>query len=128
MSFFKPQNPGIGGLNELTPAEEIFITTLAGLSYSENDVLIIKNGVLSWEPMGETNYSTRVATDSGDSTIKYVGDAVAGASESASSWRIQKVATISGGVTITWADGNTNFDNVWDSGGATPEYETHTYT
>lgn len=34
-----PQNPGIGGLDELTDAEELFIQNLAGLSYSSGDIL-----------------------------------------------------------------------------------------
>jgi hypothetical protein len=128
MSYFQPQNPGIGGLNELTEAEELFLTTFAALTYSEGDVLMIKSGALSWEPMGETNYSTRVATDSGDSTIKYVGDAAAGSLETDADWRIQRITTITGGVKIEWADGDTNFNNVWDAGGATPDYESHTYS
>ena len=39
MSFFQPQNPGIGGLDELTPAEEIFLTSFAGLPYQDGDVI-----------------------------------------------------------------------------------------
>jgi hypothetical protein len=50
MSFFAPQNPGIGGLDELTNAEEIFLTTLAGLTYSEGDYLQIVGGNLVWAP------------------------------------------------------------------------------
>ena len=34
-----PQNPGIGGLDELTDAEELFIQNLAGLSYASGDIL-----------------------------------------------------------------------------------------
>ena len=34
-----PQNPGIGGLDELTNAEEVFVTSLAGLSYVSGDIL-----------------------------------------------------------------------------------------
>ncbi len=39
MSIRLPQNPGLGGLDELTNAEELFIQNLAGLSYTEGDVL-----------------------------------------------------------------------------------------
>lgn len=39
MSFFAPQNPGIGGIDELTAAEELFLTSLAGLTYSDGDIL-----------------------------------------------------------------------------------------
>jgi len=39
MSRFITQNPGIGGLDELTQAEEIFLTSFAGLPYSDGDVV-----------------------------------------------------------------------------------------
>lgn len=46
MSYFDPQNPGIGGLDELTPAEELFLTSLAGLNYSDGDILYYNTGQL----------------------------------------------------------------------------------
>jgi len=52
MSYFAPQNPGIGGLDELTTAEELFLTRLAGLSYNEGDVLTIVSGQPNWVPGG----------------------------------------------------------------------------
>lgn len=39
MGFFDAQNPGIGGLDEITDAEALFLQNLAGLSYSQGDVL-----------------------------------------------------------------------------------------
>ena len=39
MSWFSPQNPGIDGIDELTNAEETFVTSLAGLSYTQGDIL-----------------------------------------------------------------------------------------
>lgn len=47
MSFFQPQNPGLGGLDELTAAEELFLTSLAGLSYSDGDILYFSGGTLT---------------------------------------------------------------------------------
>lgn len=47
MSFFQPQNPGIGGLDELTNAEEIFLTSLAGLSLTNGDILYATGGSLT---------------------------------------------------------------------------------
>lgn len=44
MSFFDPQNPGIGGLDELTEAEELFITSLAGLTLNQGDILYADAG------------------------------------------------------------------------------------
>lgn len=39
MGLRAPQNPGIGGLNELTTAEELFLQNLAGLTYAQGDIL-----------------------------------------------------------------------------------------
>jgi hypothetical protein len=49
MGIFTPQNPGIDvGFGDLTPAEETFLTTLAGLSFSNGDVLTISGGTPVW--------------------------------------------------------------------------------
>lgn len=49
-----------------------------------------------------------------DGTTMYVGRATVGSSESDPHWQIRKVVTESdGGLTITWADGDDFFDNVW---------------
>lgn len=57
-------------------------------------------------------------TDSGLATkitvsgsITYIGEAAAGTAQATAAWRCQKIDESSGTV-ITWADGNTNFDNV----------------
>lgn len=42
-----PQNPGIGGLEELTSAEETFLTGLAGITYSNGDILYASGGFLT---------------------------------------------------------------------------------
>lgn len=43
MSFFDPQNPGIGGLKELTTAEQLFLTTLAGVSWTQGSIPFINS-------------------------------------------------------------------------------------
>ncbi len=48
MSYKNPQNPGWVIANELTDAELSFLTTFAGLSYSEGDTLKIVGGVPAW--------------------------------------------------------------------------------
>lgn len=61
MSFFDPQNPGIGGLDELTPAEELFLTTLAGLTGDEGDVLTWIGGAPSWEASSGSGANTALS-------------------------------------------------------------------
>ncbi len=47
-------------------------------------------------------------------TLIYLGEADPGTAESAASWRIKKIDT-TGDIFILWADGNNNYDNVWDN-------------
>lgn len=44
----------------------------------------------------------------------YVGEAAPGSLPSAAVWRIKRIDETSG-LVITWADGNSNFDNLWDN-------------
>ena len=64
--------------------------------------------------IGDPNmFSTRY--DQIDATLAYKGEAYVGAFEANASWRIQKlVYGTDGDVTITWANGNADFTNVWD--------------
>lgn len=73
-------------------------------------------------PLGKTNalvvteaasaaLTTRL--DEASASVTYVGKGAIGSADSAAVWQIQKI-TVSGTVTsITWADSNANFDNVW---------------
>lgn len=56
----------------------------------------------------------RVAVDSGDTNVQYVGEARIGTTTSEAKWRIQKINKTTGTV-ITWADGDGEFDNIWDN-------------
>jgi len=52
--------------------------------------------------------------DQVDATTAYLGEAVVGTLEAKPSWRIQKlIFTAGGSVTILFADGDSNFNNVW---------------
>jgi hypothetical protein len=47
----------------------------------------------------------------------YVGEAIPGTPSSEAAWRLSRIylSPIDGDVVVTWADGNSNYDNVWDS-------------
>lgn len=45
--------------------------------------------------------------------LVYIGTAAPGSSENSASWRIKQVLTTGADLRILWADGNSNFDNVW---------------
>lgn len=53
--------------------------------------------------------------DEPSATVTYIGVAPIGSAGSGAVWQIKKM-TVSGTVTsITWADGNNSFDNIWDN-------------
>lgn len=60
---------------------------------------------------GASQYALQL--DEASATVSYIGEAPTGSSTGDSVWRIKKMDTTTGTV-ITWADGNDNFDNVWD--------------
>ncbi len=63
-----------------------------------------------------TEYATRYDQDAATPTFAYLGKAQVASATSAAVWQIQKlVFGVDGDVTITWADGNAAFDNVWDN-------------
>ena len=45
-------------------------------------------------------------------TTTYIGWAVPGSAQSAAVWQCCKIAVSGGTTTVTWADGNGDFDNV----------------
>lgn len=82
----------------------------AGLYAAINDLYIY----LSQQEDTSAVYAKRF--DQYDATTGYLGEAVVGASSAVAAWRIQKlVFGVDGDVTITWADGNSQFDNIWDN-------------
>lgn len=54
-----------------------------------------------------------VVDNTSTANVVYVGEAEIGSATSAAVWRIQKVST-SSGISLTWADANEFYDNVWD--------------
>ena len=45
----------------------------------------------------------------------YIGEAAVGSLTSASMWRIKHtIIAVDGDVSVTWADGDDSFDNIWD--------------
>lgn len=57
-------------------------------------------------------YKTLV--DEADASTTYIGEAMPNADPTAAVWRITLVDTSTNPTTIQFADGDSNFDNVWD--------------
>lgn len=61
----------------------------------------------------DTIYAIRIDTVS--STLTYIGEASVGANNSDAIWRIRKLETVGTVLSVQWADGDFQFDNVWDN-------------
>lgn len=59
-----------------------------------------------------TVYALRLDDVTGTS---YVGEAAPGALTSAASWRIKRITETGPDLVIEFADGNSDFDNIWDN-------------
>ena len=59
-------------------------------------------------------YAERHDQDAASPTLAYDGYAAIGSAEGSAVWRIKKTTyAVDGDRSVTWADGNDNFDNVW---------------
>ncbi len=61
----------------------------------------------------EKEYCLRLAEDSVNPNLTYIGKAPVGTLPAEAKWKIFRLDETSG-VIITYADGNNKFDNVWD--------------
>ncbi len=64
---------------------------------------------------GSTTSEEAKIVDTGDSANFYIGWAAIGTATSAASWKIQRIGISSGVYTYEWADGNADYDNVFDN-------------
>jgi hypothetical protein len=69
--------------------------------------------------LGDVTLAVQLDDTGGTPNVLYKGEALPGSSAASALWRIQRITiTTDGGgnddVAIAWADGNADFDNVWD--------------
>ncbi len=86
----------------------IYINTVSG----QSDIPT-SNGV-SWELFGGTP-KMRKEIDEIPGGDMYIGTALPGTGTSTGTWAIKRVQSGAGGdISITWANGNSQYDKVWD--------------
>lgn len=95
------------------------VTTLIGVDEATLAVptlvgVTTNNELLTFATTTPASQALQFAVNSGTATTLYLGTAVIASATSGAVWAMQEIDTISGNVAITWADGNSNADNVWD--------------
>jgi hypothetical protein len=117
--------------NEILKQDDNSNPVMGGLYNGEiRNVAVDNTGALSTAPSATSPESTehdatldaktvtdvkltiRVATHSVTPTLEYIGEALAGSVEGSAVWGIRRIDTATGTI-VLWADGNTNFDNIW---------------
>jgi len=62
-----------------------------------------------------TEQSLKTLVDEAGSGITYIGYAPPGTQSSAAYWQIKRMTEVGTEIIIEWADGNDNFDNIWNN-------------
>ena len=80
---------------------------------------VLQNDLISFDSKYKAyrSVSPDLATRLDDTTtasVTYVGKAAIGTATSAASWQVQKIDETTG-LVITWADGDADFNNIWDN-------------
>lgn len=65
-------------------------------------------------PLSTIAGATAIQIDQQSATLFYLGKAAPGTATSSATWLVEKL-DLTGGLSITYADGNSNYDNVWDN-------------
>lgn len=98
---------GGNGAKESKQIEEI--ETLNGLKAS----VIVLQGIVN--SIDSKAFYQPLLVDSSGAGVVYKGYALIGTLTSAPLWAIEKIRSLRGLETHTWAEGNKNFDKVWDN-------------
>lgn len=115
-----------------TPGNRHFVANgspAAGLGDDDDVYTDADNGAIwlkvtgSWVLQGPGNADVALAErvdfvdPDADPIVIYRGEALPGTTTAAASWRVREisVADLDSDATTLWADGNDNFDNIWDN-------------
>lgn len=55
-----------------------------------------------------------LVVDTVSSSLVYIGEAAISVTQAAAFWKIKRITTTGSIVQIEWADGNEDYDNVWN--------------
>lgn len=78
----------------------------------KGEAVVVTQGTTPWI-VSSSSTPYNVFLDEASATITYVGEAEPGTSAASALWRIKRLDSTSG-LLITWADGDSDFDKVWN--------------
>lgn len=89
-------------------------------SFSQDDVDLFDNSTIFQDILDAItgsggNFAVQYIVDSGDSNLYYYGRAAIASSTASAVWQIQRLDYTSGDVKILWADGDEDFNNIYDN-------------
>ena len=72
--------------------------------------------VANWQSISITDPATALLYDSVSDTVAYLGKASIAASTASAVWQVRKFTFgTDGDVTVGWADGDEEYNNIWDN-------------
>ena len=91
------------------------VKRVAVFGWDGEKMVQLKVGSLGQLNSDEERHTIAIEYDANNNPI-YIGEVAEGTAKTVAAWRIKKLAwDASGNMTdLQWADGNDNFDNVWD--------------
>lgn len=95
----------------VSQADPSLVLTLDG-NYADFTKPVRVNGV---EIGGEETVQLASEYDDVGGGVSYLGEAAPGTPTSAASWRIKRITQVSSDISTKWADGDANYDNIWDN-------------
>lgn len=108
-------------LSVTSPSGQLVVTALeidrsSSVAVVHTAVDIIELGVQGPEGIPGGGEVAPLATrlDDVGGGVTYVGEANPGTVNSDSTWRIKKIVETGPDIVISWADGDSDYDNVWD--------------
>lgn len=104
----------LGGSDSEFDADTL-IDDRTGLPFSSIQELkkLLRKKLLFFFTQAEINYAQRIDEKTTAKTV-YIGKAEIGALPSSAVWQIKRISDVTTTTITTWADGNDEFDNVWD--------------
>lgn len=109
----KPDSVVIGSTDSTVNTTEIYNVVVE--VQTPNTIVSGQPGPAGPVGLSEDSVAYAKQTDFVGDDIIYRGEAEAGSTFSSPVWRIKKIIFVGEDVSEIWADGNTNFDNIWDN-------------